>query len=137
MISSFKFLACPDFKGIKTVSVHVCQLHDFCFWPALISKGLRPNGHLFRGLVVEFLACPDFKGIKTQVFAGPLGALLRFWPALISKGLRRSTGHNTATRLRFWPALISKGLRLIGFCVVRIRSMFLACPDFKGIKTWK
>ena len=59
------FLACPDFKGIKTdVAVQALHIGD-CFWPALISKGLRPvparHGHSPR----PFLACPDFKGIKT------------------------------------------------------------------------
>ena len=61
------FLACPDFKGIKTTRLSNVFEKFFCFWPALISKGLRrqPFG-LLRG-DRPFLACPDFKGIKTQV----------------------------------------------------------------------
>ena len=110
--SSVRFLACPDFKGIKTLCFH--SLRSFCcFWPALISKGLRRN----------FLVCKS-----------PIN---RFWPALISKGLRLNFMSRPAEALpRFWPALISKGLRLtVRFFVARYGFEFLACPDFKGIKT--
>ena len=59
------FLACPDFKGIKTEVF--CPVESFVrFWPALISKGLRRKHHTVL----------DAKG--------------GFWPALISKGLRQS-----------------------------------------------
>ena len=64
MIISFKFLACPDFKGIKTLGGMVVVVGQG-FWPALISKGLRLLGrHCFQEF--QFLACPDFKGIKTD-----------------------------------------------------------------------
>ena len=59
-----EFLACPDFKGIKT-TLDGSLNGLFGFWPALISKGLR---HYVRLAAIE-------------VFG--------FWPALISKGLRR------------------------------------------------
>ena len=36
---------------------------------------------------------------------------------------------------RFWPALISKGLRLQQADAAHGLVVFLACPDFKGIKT--
>ena len=35
----------------------------------------------------------------------------------------------------FWPALISKGLRLGIEILLFLGLEFLACPDFKGIKT--
>ena len=35
----------------------------------------------------------------------------------------------------FWPALISKGLRRRAAASKVITYSFLACPDFKGIKT--
>ena len=39
--------------------------------------------------------------------------------------------------LGFWPALISKGLRLLDVIAIGTDEWFLACPDFKGIKTVK
>ena len=54
------FLACPDFKGIKT-QLLVCFPAPSGFWPALISKGLR----------------------RHEAVADRMD--VRFWPALISK----------------------------------------------------
>ena len=109
-VRAVTFLACPDFKGIKTPETPG-ELWQLCFWPALISKGLRlPVQHGPR--TKQFLACPDFKGIKTPPHGAGLFGDVRFWPALISKGLRQ-----------LLPAINEE------------LGMFLACPDFKGIKT--
>ena len=63
------FLACPDFKGIKTAHpMLVLRPRAVGFWPALISKGLRPARQTGTPLRYLFLACPDFKGIKTENF---------------------------------------------------------------------
>ena len=110
------------------------------FWPALISKGLRPLSGMtkwptpflacpdFKGIKTQalrhaaqfpmFLACPDFKGIKTQTHELVPVNFTGFWPALISKGLRHIFQFFRVTGLGFWPALISKGLRLVQGVVV-------------------
>ena len=63
--ASRPFLACPDFKGIKTDVAVVFVRDGKRFWPALISKGLRPSVSRRVAARMRFLACPDFKGIKT------------------------------------------------------------------------
>ena len=69
-MDAIAFLACPDFKGIKTAVLGTVIVARSGFWPALISKGLRP--HLLQtSAMARFLACPDFKGIKTPWWNRP------------------------------------------------------------------
>ena len=106
-----EFLACPDFKGIKTCGVDLVVQPDG-FWPALISKGLRLAWLLPCASRFQFLACPDFKGIKTGHLGGGPGFSL-FLACPDFKGIK--THHHVMDHdllFRFWPALISKGLRL-------------------------
>ena len=63
------FQACPDFKGIKTLTT---GKGDFSFWFQACPdfKGIKT---LLWGLMLRlrwFQACPDFKGIKTLYFVG-------------------------------------------------------------------
>ena len=131
---ALRFLACPDFKGIKTKRWVVSDLLDR-FWPALISKGLRRLQRGYFSVSVCFWPALISKGLRRLQYHTVLGAK-GFWPALISKGLRHSMLFIELFSFSFWPALISKGLRR------EIRSApdrtlwFLACPDFKGIKTF-
>ena len=80
------------------------------FWPALISKGLRPQ-HVALADCVVFLACPDFKGIKT-VKVPLTSVLFRFLACPDFKGIKTQLAIEYGDKFGFWPALISKGLRL-------------------------
>ena len=88
--SRLKFQATPDFKGIKTAR-HLTFAIVYCFRPPLISKGLR------------------------RLYLRQIGQLLiGFRPPLISKGLRRRLKRAAFAAYGFRPPLISKGLRLLG-----------------------
>ncbi len=122
--------ASPEFKGIKTPSMH--YPHRKCFKPALNSKGLRRLN------------------VRKAI------ALDRFKPALNSKGLRRSwrriyrclslqaspefkgiktwSAHDTVSR-RLQASPEFKGIKTVGGCSMACHPMLQASPEFKGIKT--
>ena len=132
MFKHLLFQACPDFKGIKTLT---SDSYDdlFGFKLALISKGLRPwtwcssaMSNCFKLALISkglrrvprmvyrlklFQACPDFKGIKT-LFSYKILLMLRFQACPDFKGIKTRIAGRIAGRI-----------------------VFQACPDFKGIKT--
>ena len=61
--------------------------------------------------------------------------LCGFWPALISKGLRRVRRLVNGLDRLFLACPDFKGIKTTGIAAITSIETFLACPDFKGIKT--